>query len=77
MINIVKDLFLLSALLCVTINIWAGGKAWSIIVLWSLYMIWTLFIHPDMIEYNRISQFTKVIVQSCIMLVLIDVFITS
>lgn len=77
MINIVRDIFLLSALLCGAINIWAGGKAWSIIVIWSLYMVWTLFIYPDMIEYNRISQFTKAIVQSCIMLVLIDVFITS
>jgi len=76
-INVGKDLFLLSSLLCAVINIWSGGKAWSVIVIWSLYMIWTLLVSPDMIEYNRISQFTKAIVQSCILLVLIDISIIS
>lgn len=76
-IGITKDIFLLSALLCAALNIWSGGKAWSVIVIWALFMIWTMFVSPDMIEYNRISQFTKAIVQSCVMLVLIDVFITS
>ncbi|NMA34453.1 MAG: hypothetical protein GX940_07890 [Clostridiaceae bacterium] len=76
-IDITKDLFLLTAIMCAAINIWAGGKAWSVIVIWALFMIWTMFVSPDMIEYNRISQFTKAIVQSCVMLVLIDVFITS
>src|SRR5690606_22991895 len=76
-IGITKDIFLLSALLCAALNAWSGGKAWSVIVIWALFMIWTMFVSPDMIEYNRISQFTKAIVQSCIMLVLIDVFITS
>lgn len=76
-IGIVKNAFLLSALLCAVINVWSGGKAWSIIVIWSLYMAWTLFVSPDMIEYNRISQFTKVIIQSCILLVVIDIFIVS
>lgn len=76
-IEIGRNLFLLAAVLCAAINIWAGGKAWSVIVIWALYMAWSLLVHPDMIEYNRISQFIKAIVQSCIMLVLIDVFITS
>ena len=76
-IGIVKSSFLLTAFLCSVINLWSGGKAWSIIVIWSLYMAWTLFVSPDMIEYNRISQFTKVIMQSCILLVLIDIFIVS
>lgn len=76
-IDITKDLFLLTAIMCAAINIWAGGKAWSVIVIWALFMIWTMFVSPDMIEYNRISQFTKAIVQSCVMLVLIGVFITS
>lgn len=76
-IEIGRNLFLLAVVLCAAINIWAGGKAWSVIVIWALYMAWSLLVHPDMIEYNRISQFTKAIVQSCIMLVLIDVFITS
>lgn len=76
-IGIARDIFLLAALMCAVINIWSGGKAWSVIVIWALYMIWSMLVYPDMIEYNRISQFTKAIVQSCVMLVLIDVFITS
>jgi len=76
-IGIARDIFLLAALMCAAINIWSGGKAWSVIVIWALYMIWSMLVYPDMIEYNRISQFTKAIVQSCVMLVLIDVFITS
>ena len=76
-IDILKSSFQFAAILCAVINIWSGGKVWSAIVIWSLYMIWTLLVYPDMIEYNRISQFTKVIIQSCIMLILIDVFIVS
>lgn len=76
-IGIARDIFLLAALMYAVINIWSGGKAWSVIVIWALYMIWSMLVYPDMIEYNRISQFTKAIVQSCVMLVLIDVFITS
>ena len=76
-IGIAGNGFLLTALMCAVINIWSGGKAWSIIVIWSLYMAWTMLVSPDMIDYNRISQFTKAIVQSCILLVLIDIFITS
>ena len=41
----------------------------------ALYMLWTLVLSPDLVEYNRISQFIKTIVCTCILLTLIDVFL--
>jgi len=69
--------FLLAALICGVINLTVGGKAWSLIVIWSLYMVWTLAVSPDVIEYNRISQFTKLLWESCVLLILIDVLLVS
>ena len=74
-LNIVRWPVIFAAYICPIINILTGGKAWSIIVLMSLYMAWTLVISPDLVEYNRISQTIKLIVCSCILLTLIDVFI--
>ncbi len=70
-----KGPFLFTAYICPLLNIFTGGKAWSVIVLWSLYMAWTLVISPDLVEYNRISQSIKTVAYSCIMLVLIDIFL--
>ncbi|MBP3359637.1 MAG: hypothetical protein J6N52_02185 [Clostridia bacterium] len=71
----IEWLILFAAFVCPIINIAVGGKAWSIIVLMSLYMIHTLILSPDLVEYNRISQFIKFIICLCILLVLIDVFL--
>lgn len=64
--------FLFAAYICPIINICAGGRAWSLIVLWSLYIVWSLVFSPSVIEYNRISQLIKFITQSCILLILIN-----
>ena len=64
-----------AAYLCPIINLCVGGRAWSVIVLWSLFMAWSLLLSPDLIEYNRISQFIKLITQSCVLLALIDLFL--
>lgn len=71
----VKWLCFFAACICPAINIATGGKAWSVIVLMSLYMLWTLVLSPDLVEYNRISQFIKLIACSCVLLALIDVFL--
>ena len=75
LINIVRWPMLFAALICPAINIVTGGKAWSLIVLMSLYMAWTLIFSTDLVEYNRISQFIKLIICSCILLTIIDVFL--
>lgn len=74
-LNIIRWPVLLAVIVCPIVNMATGGKAWSIIVLMSIYMAWKLVISPDLIEYNRISQFIKLITCSCILLTLIDVFL--
>lgn len=69
--------FLVVALASVIVNIIVGGPAWSAIVLMGLYMIWNLFVSTDLIEYNRISQFTKAVIYACIIIYLIEVFIVG
>lgn len=72
MMNLIKSLILLTAVICPIVNIAAGGKAWSIIVLMSLYMVYTMTLSPALIEYNRISQFIKFVGCLCVLLTLID-----
>ncbi len=74
-LSIIRWPILFAAYICPIMNIVTGGNAWSLIVLMSLYIVWTLILSPDMVEYNRISQFTKLITCSCILLTLIDVFL--
>lgn len=74
-LRMVKWLCFFAACICPAINLATGGKAWSLIVLMSLYMLWTLVLSPDLVEYNRISQFIKLIACSCVLLGLIDIFL--
>ncbi len=68
---------LIAGIICPVVNLVTGGKAWSVIVWMSLYMVWTLLLSPDLVEYNRISQFIKLITCTCVLLTLIDVFLVS
>ena len=76
-INKIKWVFLFVAYICPLINLLTGGKAWSIVVLWSLWMFFTFILSPDLVEYNRISQFVKLISNVSVLLIIIDVFIVS
>jgi len=67
--------FLALAVACPVVNYFTGGPAWSVVALMGLYMAWTQIFSLDLVEYNRISQFTKLAVRSCILLILIDTFI--
>jgi len=73
----IKWIFLFTAYICPVINILTGGKAWSVIVLWSLWIIFTFILSPDLVEYNRISQFVKFISNTSVLLIIVDVFIVS
>lgn len=70
--KIIKFVFLFTAFICPILNLIIGGKAWSLIVVWSLWIFWKQFIARDMVEYNLISQIVKVIFNSSILLILID-----
>lgn len=73
----VRWCFAATAYICPLINLCVGGKAWSLVVLWGLWSVWTLAFSRDLIEYNRISQTSKLIVDTCVMLILIETFLSS
>lgn len=77
MLKLIKWPFLLAAYLCPTLNLYFGGSAWSVVVLWALWMVWSLLLSPDLVEYNRISQTVKSIEYGCILMILIDVFLSQ
>lgn len=57
------------------VNLCLGGSAWSLVALWGLWMLWGDLVAPTMVEYNRVSQFTKVLAQCCGLLLLIDLIL--
>lgn len=75
LINVMKWPLLIAVVICPIINLITGGKAWSLVVLMSIYMAWDLVISRDLVEYNRISQFVKLITLTSLLLITIDVFL--
>lgn len=75
LINFMKWPLLIAVVICPIINLITGGKAWSLVVLMSIYMAWDLVISRDLVEYNRISQFVKLITLTSLLLIIIDVFL--
>lgn len=71
-LKILRWPFLLAVFIAPIINYLLGGALWSVLVVAGLYMFWHLLIQTDLIEYNRISQFIKFSIYSCIMILLID-----
>ena len=75
--NFIKHFFISVGLLCLVLNLITGGKLWSLLVIWSMWFFWKQFIDIDMIEFNRMSQVIKFIINSSILLIIIDNFIVS
>lgn len=69
--------FVALAIASIVVNISVGGSYWFPVALMGLYVIWDLCVNIDLIEYNRISQFIKATIYSCILMVLIDIFLVS
>ncbi len=76
LINFMKWPLLIAVVICPIINLITGGKAWSLVVLMSIYMVWDLVISRDLVEYNRISQFVKLITLTSLLLITIDIFLS-
>lgn len=72
---ILRWLALIACIVCPGVNLCTGGKAWSIVVIMGVYMLWTLVLSPDLVEYNRISQFIKLVLCACVLMGLIDYFL--
>lgn len=69
---VVRWCFSVASYVCVIVNLCVGGEAWSLVVLWSLWCVWSIFVSPSLVEYNRISQTSKTLIDVCILLILID-----
>lgn len=72
---VLNILALLACIVCPIVNLCTGGKAWSVVVLMGIYTLWTLVLSPDLVEYNRISQFIKLVLCACVLMGLIDYFL--
>ena len=75
LINFMKWPLLIAVVICPIINLITGGKAWSLVVLMSISIAWDLVISRDLVEYNRISQFVKLITLTSLLLITIDIFL--
>ncbi len=75
LLNIIRWPFIMAAVASTVANLCIGGSYWFAIVLFSLYMVWKLFLSTDLVEYNRTSQSIKVVIYSCALLTLIDIFL--
>ena len=67
--------FIIWTILSILINLIIGGLWLSLIVVFGLYIVWHLILEIDLVEYNRISQFIKATIYSCILMFLIDTFL--
>ena len=67
--------FIIGTILSILINLIIGGLWLSLIVVFGLYIVWHLILEIDLVEYNRISQFIKATIYSCILMFLIDTFL--
>ena len=67
----------LIALASIIVNLCVGGPLWFVVVLMGIYMLWHLVLNTDLVEYNRISQFIKATIYSCVMMFLIDTFLVD
>ena len=66
-----------AAYACPIINLILGGKAWSLVVLWSIWCVWGGILNKPLVEYNRISQSVKALIYTAVMLVIIELFLSS
>ncbi len=71
-IEIVKWLFIASVIIAPITNIFVGKQAWSLLVMWPIYVIWKSVVNRDSIEFNRISQGSKLLIYVCILLLIIN-----
>ena len=75
LLNILKWPLNIAAVACIIVNICVGSPWWFPVALMTIYIIWHLVLNTDLVEYNRISQFIKATIYSCVLMFLIDTFL--
>ena len=74
----VKWPFIIAPFVLLLVNILMGFKpAWSIVAIWSMWIVWSFLFSPQLVEYNRISNFVKLTTNAAILLVLIHFLIVK
>lgn len=63
----------LAVYICPIVNIATGGVAWSLLVLFGIYLLWRFLLATDLVEYNRISQSSKLTLALCGAVGLVDI----
>lgn len=69
--------FVAASYICAIVNIAIGGKPWSIVVIWSLWVVWCTVITHPLVENNLTSRTAHFILNIAILLVLIDVCLST
>lgn len=77
LLSILRWPFISAAVASVTANLLIGSPYWFPIVLLSLWGVWKFVFSTSLVEYNRISQFVKLVIYTCALLTLVDIFIIS
>ena len=77
LLSILRWPFISAAVASVTVNLIIGSPYWFPIVLLSLWGVWKFVFSTSLVEYNRISQFVKLVIYTCALLTLVDIFIIS
>ncbi|MDL2257953.1 DUF6320 domain-containing protein [Eubacteriales bacterium OttesenSCG-928-K08] len=67
-IALIRLVFLGIAALCVFLNIVTKTSPWSVIVLWALFTTWSFIIWPDLVEFNRISLWIRLVTSTAVLL---------
>ena len=76
LLRILRWPFIALGVASIVVNLCVGSPWWWPVAILSLCIIWKMIISPDLVEYNRTSQFIKFVVYTCVMLTLIDVLIS-
>ncbi len=75
MLRILRWPFIAIALASVIVNVIVGKPYWCVVAVAALLVIWNLALSTDLVEYNKISQAIKAVVWSCLILLLIEIFL--
>lgn len=75
LLRILRWPFILAAIACVVVNVCIGGVVWSPIAIVGLFAVWKMVLSPDLVDYNRTSQFIKTVVYILILLAMIELLI--
>ncbi len=73
--KITRIVFVAAALICLIINYFVKGPAWSLVVVWSLYIAWKFLFSLNLVEFSIYSHTIHILIYILVLLWLIDRFL--